>query len=153
MRKVDIYTDGSYSRIDKTGGYGAVIIYKGSNNNGTRDEIRGSFNGTTTNNRMELEAVIVSLAFLDKPSRVQIYSDSKYVVDTVNKGWLNEWKSNNWIKKNKKPALNIDMWERLLPLLELHKVNFIWIKGHSGNEENERSDELAKSSILDIRKE
>jgi len=102
---------------------------------------------------MELEAVIVSLASLSKPSRVQIYSDSKYVVDTVNKGWLNEWKSNNWIKKNKKPALNIDMWERLLPLLELHKVKFIWIKGHSGNEENERSDELAKSSILAVRKE
>ena len=97
----------------------------------------------TTNNRMELLGVITGLAALKEPCQVTLTTDSKYVVDSITKGWVYNWKKNNWIKSDKKPALNVDLWEQLLPLLEKHKVTFKWVKGHAGHPENERCDRLA----------
>lgn len=97
----------------------------------------------TTNNRMELMGVIIGLSALKEPCEVILTTDSKYVVDSVTKGWVYGWKKRGWIKSDKKPALNVDLWERLLPLLEKHKVEFKWVKGHAGHPENERCDELA----------
>ena len=97
----------------------------------------------TTNNRMELTAVIKALQALNEPCEVVLTTDSKYVCDAVNKGWVYSWKKNGWKKADKKPALNIDLWEELLPLLQTHKVEFVWVKGHNGHEYNERCDKLA----------
>lgn len=97
----------------------------------------------TTNNRMELSAVIAGLSALKEPCEVTITSDSKYVIDAIEKGWVYGWRDRGWIKSDKKPALNVDLWEQLLALLEKHTVRFVWIKGHAGHEYNERCDRLA----------
>ena len=97
----------------------------------------------TTNNRMELTGVIEGLAALKEPCKVTLTTDSKYVVDSVTKGWVYGWKKRGWIKSDKKPALNVDLWQKLLPLLEKHQVSFVWVKGHAGHPENERCDRLA----------
>ncbi|MDO5388611.1 MAG: ribonuclease HI [Clostridia bacterium] len=141
MKSLDIYTDGACSGNPGAGGYGAVLLYKGS-----RKEISQGFR-RTTNNRMEMLAVIKALECLKEPCNVTLYSDSKYVVDSITKGWVYGWKKRGWIKSDKKKALNVDLWERLLPLLEKHNVEFIWVKGHADNVENERCDELARGAI------
>ncbi len=137
MKKVEIFTDGACSGNPGPGGYGVVLRYKN-----IEKELSGG-ESETTNNRMELSAVIAGLSTLKEPCEVTIISDSKYVTDAVQKGWAEKWKANNWIKPDKKKALNSDLWEKLLSLLEKHQVEFIWVKGHAGHPENERCDELA----------
>lgn len=141
MKKLDIYTDGACSGNPGAGGYGVVMLYKGA-----RKELSQGYK-TTTNNRMEVLAVIKGLEALKEPCEVTLYSDSKYVVDSITKGWVYSWKKKNWIKSDKKKALNTDLWERLLVLLDKHKVEFVWVKGHAENVENERCDELARAAI------
>lgn len=137
MKKVEIYTDGACSGNPGKGGWAAVLVYKGK-----EKEISGG-SGDTTNNRMELTAVIEALKQLREPCSVELTTDSKYVCDAVNKGWLYSWKKSGWKKSDRKPALNVDLWEELLPLLEKHNVNFNWVKGHNGHPYNERCDRLA----------
>lgn len=132
-----MFTDGACSGNPGPGGYGVILRYKG-----IQKEISGG-EPNTTNNRMELSAVIAGLSALKEPCEVTITSDSKYIIDAVEKGWANKWKANNWIKSDRKKALNPDLWDKLLTLLEKHKVDFIWVKGHAGHCENERCDELA----------
>lgn len=141
MKHVEIYTDGGASGNPGPGGYGAVLLY-----GEHRRELSGGFR-LTTNNRMELTAVIEGLAQLKQRCRVTVYSDSKYVVDGIEKGWARRWRGNGW-RRNKQGdlAINIDLWERLLKLVEHHEVRFEWVKGHAGIPENERCDELAVAS-------
>ena len=141
IKTVDIYTDGACSGNPGKGGYGVVMLY-----NGARKELSAGYK-RTTNNRMEVLAVIKGLEALKERCRVNLYSDSKYVVDAVSKGWAKKWKANGWKKADKTKALNVDLWERLLSLLEYHEVNFIWVKGHADNKENERCDFLARMAI------
>lgn len=137
MKNVEIYTDGACSGNPGPGGWGAVLIY-----NGVEKQLSGS-EKETTNNRMELSAVIVALKALKEPCKVTLTTDSKYVCDAINKGWLTSWKKNSWKKADKKPVLNIDLWQELLPLLDKHRVEFIWVKGHNGHKYNEICDKLA----------
>ena len=137
MKHVDIYTDGACSGNPGKGGWGAVLKY----GSAVREMAGGE--QETTNNRMELTAVIKALEALKEPCDVTLTSDSKYVIDAIQKRWVYSWKSNGWRKADKKPALNVDLWEQLLSLLEVHTVNFVWVKGHAGHPENERCDELA----------
>ena len=141
MKTLDIYTDGACSGNPGQGGYGAVLLY-----NGTRKELSEGFE-LTTNNRMEALAVIRALEALKEPCKVNLYSDSKYVVDAIEKGWVKKWKANGWKRNSKEMASNIDLWENMLSLLEKHKVKFIWVKGHADNIENQRCDELARMAI------
>ncbi len=142
IKSITIYTDGACSGNPGSGGYGVVLIY-----NNKRKELSEGFK-LTTNNRMEILAVIKGLETLNQPCEVTLYSDSKYVVDAIEKGWVERWKSNNWKRNKKEMAVNIDLWKRLLELLAIHKVKFKWVKGHANNIENERCDELARNSIL-----
>lgn len=137
IKFVEIFTDGACSGNPGPGGYGVVLRY------GTKEKELSGGDSSTTNNRMELLGVITGLAALKEPCQVTLTTDSKYVVDSITKGWVYNWKKNNWIKSDKKPALNVDLWEKLLPLLEKHKVTFNWVKGHAGHPENERCDRLA----------
>ena len=139
MKKLDIYTDGACSGNPGKGGWGAVLVYKGA-----EKEISGA-EKQTTNNRMELTAVIKALQLLKEPCEVNLTTDSKYVCDAVNKGWVYGWKKKGWIKSDKKPALNVDLWEELLEQLKIHDVTFNWVKGHNGQPYNERCDKLAVS--------
>ena len=141
MKKIEIYTDGACSKNPGEGGYGIVFLYKGA-----RKEMSAGYK-LTTNNRMEILAVIRALEVLKEPCDVTLYSDSKYVVDSITKGWVYNWKKKNWIKSDKKKAINVDLWERMLEMLEKHKVEFVWVKGHANNVENERCDELAREAI------
>lgn len=137
MKQVEIYTDGACSGNPGPGGWGAVLVY-----NKKEKEMSGG-EKSTTNNRMELTAVIEALDALKEPCRVTLTTDSKYVCDAINKGWVYSWKKNGWKKSDKKPALNVDLWEKLLNLLDNHKVTFSWVKGHNGHKYNERCDKLA----------
>ena len=139
MKQVDIYTDGACSGNPGPGGWGAVLVY-----NGKEKEICGG-EKQTTNNRMELSAVIEALKALREPCVVTLTTDSKYVCDAINKEWVYSWKKNGWRKADKKPALNVDLWEELLALLDIHQVTFVWVKGHAGHPYNERCDALAVS--------
>ncbi|MCL2372177.1 MAG: ribonuclease HI [Defluviitaleaceae bacterium] len=141
MKKITIYTDGACSGNPGPGGYGAVLIY-GSH----RKEFSG-YEAETTNNRMEISAVLVALEALKEPCAVELYSDSRYVVDAIEKGWAIRWRQNGWMRNKKEAALNTDLWERMLGLLEKHKVTFHWVKGHAGHPENERCDQLAREAI------
>ncbi len=141
MKNLEIYTDGACSGNPGAGGYGVVLLYKG-----VRKELSCGY-CQTTNNRMEILAVIKGLEALKEPCNVTLYSDSKYVVDSVTKGWVYSWKKKNWIKSDKKKALNTDLWERLLTLLDKHNVEFVWVKGHADDPENERCDFLARQAI------
>lgn len=134
---VYIFSDGACSGNPGPGGFGVILRC-----DGREKELSGG-EARTTNNRMELMGVITGLEALKFPCRVILQTDSKYVVDSVTKGWAKSWKAKGWIKADKKPALNSDLWERLLNLLEIHEVTFTWIKGHAGHEENERCDRLA----------
>lgn len=137
MKHIEIYTDGACSGNPGPGGWGAILRYKEN-----EKELHGS-EKETTNNRMELTAVIKALAALKEPCEATVYTDSKYVCDAVTKGWVFSWKANSWRKADKKPALNVDLWELLLAQLDIHKVKFVWLKGHAGHPENERCDRLA----------
>ena len=134
---VYIYSDGACSGNPGPGGYGVILRC-----DRKEKELSGG-EPHTTNNRMELSGVIAGLEALKFPCKVILQTDSRYVVDGIEKGWAKSWRRNNWIKSDKKPALNKDLWERLLELLEVHEVRFVWIKGHAGYEENERCDRLA----------
>ena len=137
MKFVEIFTDGACSGNPGKGGFGAILKY-GEN---TKEISQGY--ECTTNNRMELLAAITALETLKEPCRVDLYSDSKYLVDSVNLGWITKWKANGWRRKGSDMAKNIDLLQRLLAQLEIHQVSFIWVKGHDGHTENERCDTLA----------
>ena len=137
MKQVTIYTDGACSGNPGPGGWGAILEW-----NGREKELSGG-ERETTNNRMELSGVIFALSALKEPCAVDLYTDSKYVFDAVDKGWVYAWRKNGWRKADKKPALNVDLWERLLPLLDKHSVTWHWVKGHAENEKNNRCDALA----------
>lgn len=145
MKNVEIYTDGACSGNPGMGGWGAILVY-----NGREKEICGS-EAQTTNNRMELTAVIEALKALKEPCSVTLTTDSKYVCDAINQEWVYNWKRNGWRKADKKPALNVDLWEELLALLEKHNVKFVWVKGHNGNAYNERCDKLAVNEYLKLK--
>ena len=134
---VVIYTDGACIGNPGPGGYGAVLLQ-----GERRREISGGFR-LTTNNRMEIMAVVAALEALNKPSQVQVYSDSQYVVNAMSKGWAARWKANGWRRNKREMAINPDLWERLLGLCQTHEVEFRWLRGHSGVRENERCDRLA----------
>ncbi len=140
MKAVNIYTDGACSGNPGKGGLGGVLLY-----NGHRKEISEGYR-LTTNNRMELLAVIRTLSLLKEPCDVKLYTDSKYIVDAIEKAWVIRWKKNNWMRTKDERALNVDLWEMLLKLLDIHNVEFIWVKGHASNVENNRCDELARSA-------
>ncbi len=137
LTKVEIFTDGACSGNPGPGGYGVILRAMGK-----EKELSGG-EKNTTNNRMELSGAIAGLSALKFPCEVTLTTDSKYVCDGINKGWAASWKRNGWIKSDRKPALNSDLWEQLLALTERHKVKFVWVKGHAGHPENERCDELA----------
>ena len=137
MKTVTIYTDGACSGNPGPGGWGAILMY-----GEHKKELSGG-EKQTTNNRMELTGVIEALRALKEPCVVELYSDSKYVIDALEKGWARGWKAKGWIKSDKKPALNPDLWEILLGLCDYHKVNLHWVKGHASNPHNNRCDELA----------
>lgn len=140
---VKIYTDGAArGNPDGPGGYGTILSYTDKNG---QEHIREFSQGyvKTTNNRMELMAAIVGLEALIKPCEVELYSDSKYVVDAFNQNWIRSWLKNNWVNSAKKPVKNKELWQRLLKAMEPHKVTFIWVKGHHGHVQNERCDQLA----------
>lgn len=136
-KQVQIFTDGACSGNPGPGGYGVVLRY------GTVEKELSEGFPATTNNRMELSAAIAGLSALKEPCRVTLYSDSKYLIDAVEKGWAKSWRAKGWKRSNKEPALNPDLWETLLNLLERHEVTFVWVKGHAGHPENERCDALA----------
>ena len=146
MKHVDIFTDGACSGNPGPGGYAAILRY------GLAEKVITGCDFSTTNNRMELSAVIEALSILKEPCEVTLTSDSKYVIDAIQKGWAISWKENGWRKKDRKPAQNIDLWETLLPLLDIHKVTFVWIKGHDGHPENERCDKLAVEQYQNLLK-
>ena len=137
MKTVTIYTDGACSGNPGPGGWGAILQY-GSH---TRELSGGEAH--TTNNRMELTAVITALEALREPCEVELWSDSKYVIDGLSKGWAKSWQARGWVKSDKKPALNPDLWEKLLNLCQRHSVRCHWVKGHAENEFNNRCDEMA----------
>ena len=134
---ITIYTDGGCIGNPGPGGYGAVII-----SGAGRQELSGGFHHTT-NNRMELTAAIVALRSLNEPGDVQLYSDSRYLVDGISKGWAEQWRANHWRRKDRSRALNPDLWEQLLTLCTNRQVTFFWVRGHRGNPENERCDKLS----------
>lgn len=134
---VEMFTDGACSGNPGPGGWGTVLRC-----NGKEKELSGG-EAQTTNNRMELTAVIEGLKALKCPCDVKLTTDSKYVGDTIKLGWAKSWKANGWKKSDKKPALNADLWEELLTLLDIHNVEIVWVKGHAGHPENERCDTLA----------
>ena len=137
MKTVTLYTDGACSGNPGPGGWGAILEYAG-----TEKELSGG-EAETTNNRMELTAVIAGLSALKEPCIVELYSDSKYVIDGLSKGWAASWQKNGWKKADKKPALNPDLWEKLLELTTIHSLNYHWVKGHAENEKNNRCDKMA----------
>ncbi|MDO5478645.1 MAG: ribonuclease HI [Clostridia bacterium] len=138
MKLIELYTDGACSGNPGSGGFGVILKYGG--------HVKELYEGyrLTTNNRMELLAAIKGLEALKEPCKVDLYSDSKYLTDAILKGWLTSWQAKGWRKADKSRVLNIDLWERLLPLLDTHEVTFHWVKGHDGHAENERCDELAR---------
>ena len=137
MKTVTIYTDGACSGNPGPGGWGAILEW-----NGMEKEISGG-EAETTNNRMELTAVIRALELLKEPCQVELYTDSRYVCDALEKGWAQGWKKRGWVKADKQPALNADLWQRLLELTERHPLRCHWVKGHASNPKNNRCDALA----------
>ena len=150
--KVVIYTDGAArGNPDGPGGYGAVLKYTDTKGVVHRKELSEGFE-KTTNNRMELMAAIAGLEALNRPCEVELHSDSKYLVDAFNSGWIDSWLKRGWKKADGKPVLNIDLWQRLLAAAKPHRVTWLWVKGHSGDKENERCDELATGAADALRK-
>ncbi len=143
-KNVELFTDGACSGNPGPGGWGAILRFKG-----VEKELAGG-EAATTNNRMELTAAIEGLAALKEPCNVTLYSDSKYLVDAVDKGWVYGWQQKGW-QRGSTPVPNADLWQRLLPLLKLHTVKLVWVRGHAGHPENERCDRLAVAQIEDFR--
>ena len=137
VKQVTIYTDGACSGNPGPGGWGAVLLY------GEHSRELSGGEAHTTNNRMELTAVIEALSFLKEPCVVELWSDSRYVIDALSKGWARSWKARGWKKADKKPALNPELWERLLTLTQMHTMHYHWVKGHAENQYNNRCDALA----------
>lgn len=137
MKSVEIYTDGACSGNPGPGGFGAILLY------GEHIKELSGGEAETTNNRMELTAVITALELLKEKCKAVVYSDSQYVVNGITKGWAEGWRKKGWIKSDRQPALNSDLWERLLELCGIHEVQFVWVKGHAQNKYNNRCDELA----------
>ena len=137
MKKIEMFTDGACSGNPGPGGWGTILRF------GTVEKELSGGESMTTNNRMELTAVIRGLEALKEPCQVTVTTDSRYVVDGIEKGWAKGWRARGWVKSDKKPALNPELWGRLLDLLDQHEVTFRWIKGHAGHPENERCDQLA----------
>jgi ribonuclease HI len=140
MKEVEIYTDGAALGNPGPGGYGVILRF-----GPHRKELSGGFR-KTTNNRMEILAAIIGLENLKERCHVIITSDSRYLVDSVSKRWVYRWKANGWKRDKKEQVPNADLWERLLKLMQVHSVEFRWIRGHNGHEENERCDELATNA-------
>lgn len=145
LKQVEIFTDGACSGNPGAGGWGAILRF-----GGHEKELSGG-EADTTNNRMELTAVIRALQALKEPCEVILTTDSKYVVDAVEKGWVYGWQKKNWMRAPGEPAKNVDLWQVLLPLLKQHKVRFRWVRGHNGHPENERCDALAVRAIEQMR--
>ncbi|MBO6273779.1 ribonuclease HI [bacterium] len=139
---VDIYTDGACSGNPGKGGYGVVLRFKKSNGEYVSKELSEGFE-TTTNNRMELLAAIVGLESLKKPCKITLTSDSKYLIDAIEKKWLDSWISKGWKTASKQPVKNVDLWKRLIDAMKPHEIDFVWVKGHAGHEFNEICDRLA----------
>ena len=137
MKKVEIFTDGACSGNPGPGGWGTILRY-----NSVEKELSGG-EANTTNNRMELTAVISGLKALKEPCEVTLYSDSQYVCNALKLGWAKKWQSQGWMRNKKEPALNPELWEELLRLCDVHEVEVVWVKGHAGHPENERCDRLA----------
>lgn len=137
MKTVTIYTDGACSGNPGPGGWCAILEYAG------QEKMLSGGEANTTNNRMELLGVISALEALKEPCQVELYTDSKYVVDAITKGWAKSWQARGWIKADKKPAKNPDLWQRLLDLMQTHSVRCHWVKGHAENEKNNRCDQQA----------
>jgi ribonuclease HI len=137
MKKVTIYTDGACSGNPGPGGYGVILEYAGK----TKELSAGFAN--TTNNRMEMMAVIAGLSALRQSCEVTVVSDSRYVVDAIEKGWVQKWKANGWMRNKKDKASNVDLWSKMLKLLAKHRVSFTWVRGHNQHPQNERCDALA----------
>ena len=142
MKEIELYTDGACSGNPGPGGWGAILRWKG------HEKALSGGDPHTTNNRMELSAVIQGLKQLKEPCLVTLISDSKYVCDAISKGWARSWQKNGWRKSDKSPALNIDLWEELLQLLDTHTVTVRWVKGHAGHPENEACDRMAVKESL-----
>ena len=142
MKKVVIYTDGACKNNPGPGGYGVVLQY-----GEHRKELSAGYR-LTTNNRMEIMAAIIGLETLKEPCDVRLFSDSQYLINTIEKGWARRWQANDWMRGKNKKAINTDLWKRLLTLCEIHKVRFEWVRGHAGHPENERCDELATSAAV-----
>ncbi len=137
MKKVSVYTDGACRGNPGKGGWGAILVYGGREKELSGGEVE------TTNNRMELSAVIAALGALKEPCEVTLTTDSQYVVNAIEKGWLASWQQKGWRKSDRGAVLNVDLWQKLVALLDVHKVNFVWVKGHNGHPYNERCDKLA----------
>ena len=137
LKNIELYTDGACSGNPGPGGWGAILRFEG------HEKKLSGGEKETTNNRMELTAVIEGLKALKFPCLVELYTDSKYVSDGIGKGWAESWRRNGWRKADKKPALNVDLWEKLLNLCEIHTLNIHWLKGHAGHPENEECDRMA----------
>lgn len=144
MKKVVIYTDGACSGNPGSGGWCAILNYRGF------EKVLSGGEKETTNNRMELMAIIMGLDALKEPCEVDLFSDSAYAVNAVSEGWLYAWKSKGWTKSDKKEVKNVDLWEKLLVLLAKHKVSFLKVKGHADNELNNRCDKIARSEVLKL---
>ena len=137
MKQIELYTDGACSGNPGPGGWGCILIYKG-----VEKELSGG-EAETTNNRMELLAVISGLEALKEPCAVTLYSDSKYVIDALQLGWAKKWRAAGWMRNKKDPAKNPELWARLLELTEKHTMSYVWVKGHAENEYNNRCDKMA----------
>lgn len=139
MKNIEIFTDGACLGNPGPGGWGVILRYNG------KEKTLSGGEAETTNNRMEILAVIKALEALKEKCNIELYTDSQYVCNAINKGWAQKWKGNNWKRNKNEPALNSDLWEVLLNLLEKQNVKFNWVKGHAGHEENERCDTLART--------
>ena len=137
MKKIELYTDGACRGNPGKGGWGAILVYAG------REKELSGGERLTTNNRMELMAAIAGMEALKEPCEIVLTSDSKYLTDAINKGWLTSWKNRGWKKADKSPVLNVELWQRIDALLNVHKITFVWVQGHAGHPYNERCDALA----------
>ena len=137
LESIVIYTDGACRGNPGIGGYGSILTY-----NGHEKRISG-YCSSTTNNRMEITAVIEAIKCVNRPCHITIYTDSRYVVDAIEKGWLDNWMANGWKNSSGKPTKNIDLWKELRQLMEIHEVEFVWVKGHAGHYYNEECDRMA----------
>ena len=149
--KVTIYSDGSArGNPEGPGGYGTILQYQDASGKMYEKELSGGFE-KTSNNRMELMGAIAGLEALNRPCEVELYSDSRYLIDAFNKGWISSWQAHGWKKADKKPVLNQDLWQRLLKAAEPHKITWLWVRGHDGHPENERCDRLATGAADSMR--